>query len=72
MNYNFLKKKAIAKATDLKSMNIDLELLALNVRDEKATFNMDLFYKDLLFLGDENSLASYPDPSEKFEDLLST
>lgn len=64
-----LKRKAAAKAKDLKEMSIELELLHLK-RDDKA-FQVDKFYAAILYNDAEAENVRFPDPSEKFEDLLS-
>ncbi|XP_067943807.1 X-ray repair cross-complementing protein 5-like [Watersipora subatra] len=65
-----LQRKAIAKATDLKAMGIELELLALRSKSEGKIFNMESFYKDVLSVSGQYDARSYAEPSDKFEALL--
>lgn len=64
-----LKRKAAAKATDLKALFIDLELIHLK-RDGKQ-FQMDKFYSAILYEDLESDGIVHPDACDKFEDLLS-
>ena len=47
---------------------IEIELLHLPPSDG-SSFNLSLFYQDVIMIGDDE-LASLPDPSERFEELL--
>ncbi|XP_059150749.1 X-ray repair cross-complementing protein 6-like [Physella acuta] len=62
-----LKNLAETKAYDLKSNNIDLELIHLTNGDER--FDVNKFYKKLLF-SDDDETTQLPDASVKIEELL--
>lgn len=59
--------QARTKASDLYNTGIDLELIHL-VRPGQ-TFDVNKFYKDLLFAEDDE-LTELPDPAERLEELL--
>lgn len=55
-------------------MGIEFELLALRSTSSthsSATFNMDLFYKEIIAGSGGVSEMTYTRPSDRFEDLLS-
>lgn len=62
-----LKRQAAAKAEDLHQNGIALELMHINKPDHQ--FEVNTFYKDILF-PDEDENVIMPNPSEKFEELL--
>ncbi|PSN51837.1 hypothetical protein C0J52_04753 [Blattella germanica] len=60
--------QAMKKALDIGNLNMDLELLHMG-----KDFNPDLFYKELVQIikGDNSEDWKIPDPTNKFEELLS-
>ncbi|KAK2146027.1 hypothetical protein LSH36_639g02004 [Paralvinella palmiformis] len=68
-----LQRQAAAKVEDLHQNGINIELMHINQNDHD--FDVNVFYKDLLFTDDyddddDDDRAIIPDPSEKFEELL--
>jgi ATP-dependent DNA helicase 2 subunit 1 len=59
-----LQRQAKTKAKDLAENGVEIELMHIG-----RTFDVSLFYQDVIFVGDED-VATLPDPSEKFEELL--
>ncbi|XP_070199251.1 X-ray repair cross-complementing protein 5-like isoform X2 [Littorina saxatilis] len=59
--------QARTKASDLANTGIDLELIHLVKSGQ--TFDVNKFYKDLLFT-DDDELTELPDPAERLEELL--
>ncbi|XP_025085058.1 X-ray repair cross-complementing protein 5-like [Pomacea canaliculata] len=59
------QKQACTKAGDLHDAGIDLELIHLSRPGQK--FDVNKFYKDLLYPDDES--AQLPDPAERLEEL---
>lgn len=62
-----LQKQAKTKASDLNETGVDLELMHLQLPGE--TFDVNKFYKDLLFF-DDDEVTELADPAEKLEELL--
>ncbi|KAK3779917.1 hypothetical protein RRG08_054170 [Elysia crispata] len=62
-----MRQQAEAKASDLNNNGIDLELMHLQNPNE--TFDINKFYKPLLFM-DDDELTELPDPAERMEELL--
>ncbi|RUS91305.1 hypothetical protein EGW08_000919 [Elysia chlorotica] len=62
-----MRQQAEAKASDLNNNGIDLELMHLQNPNE--TFDIEKFYKPLLFM-DDDELTELPDPAERMEELL--
>ncbi|KAK3593948.1 hypothetical protein CHS0354_040681 [Potamilus streckersoni] len=62
-----LQRQARAKANDLHETGIDLELMHLQTQGQ--TFDINKFYKDLLY-ADDDELTELPDPAERLQELL--
>ncbi|CAL1529577.1 unnamed protein product [Lymnaea stagnalis] len=62
-----LKTLAETKALDLSNNGIDLELMHLQLPGQ--TFDINKFYKKLLY-SDDDEITELPDPSERMEELL--
>lgn len=62
-----LRRQAMAKVEDLQQNGIDLELMHMPPPDRP--FDVQAFYKDILFADDDEQTA-LPDAAEKFEELL--
>ncbi|XP_052799774.1 X-ray repair cross-complementing protein 5-like [Mya arenaria] len=62
-----LQRQAKTKASDLNETGIDLELMHLQLPGH--TFDVNKFYKDLLYT-DDDEMTELADPSEKLEELL--
>lgn len=62
-----MRQQAEAKASDLYNNGIQLELMHL--RNPGETFDINKFYKPLLFM-DDDELTEMPDPAERMEELL--
>ncbi|KAK2178913.1 hypothetical protein NP493_525g06064 [Ridgeia piscesae] len=66
-NNEQLKRQAIVKSDDLHQNGIEIELMHIN--KPGRTFDVDLFFKDMLF-ADEDDDVVLPDAAEKFDELL--
>jgi len=62
-----LQKKVCAKSTDLQEMGIELELLHMN--PVGGVFDMDKFYKAVLYNSAELD-GKICDPADRFNELL--
>ncbi|GFO03782.1 ATP-dependent DNA helicase 2 subunit 1, partial [Plakobranchus ocellatus] len=62
-----MRQQAEAKASDLNNNGIDLELMHLQNPGE--VFDINKFYKALLFM-DDDEITELPDPAERMEELL--
>lgn len=62
-----LQRQAKTKASDLNETGIDLELMHL--QQEGESFDVTKFYKDLLYMPDDE-VTELPDPAEKLDELL--
>lgn len=63
-----LQRQAKTKSRDLSEIGIAIELMHIQPSD--GSFDSSLFYQDLIQV-DEDEEGILPDPSEKFEELLS-
>ncbi|CAH1785312.1 unnamed protein product [Owenia fusiformis] len=63
-----LQRQAIKKAKDLAETGVELELM--HMQNPGQTFDVTLFYRDLLIELDSEDTTVLPDPSQKFEELL--
>ncbi|XP_033119384.1 X-ray repair cross-complementing protein 5-like [Anneissia japonica] len=63
-----LQRQAKAKASDLNSNGIDIELLHLRLPGHN--FDVSRFYQDIIFAPDDEELSVMPDASDKFDELL--
>ena len=61
------QRQAAAKAEDLHQNGVNIELLHLS--SSGKTFDVNKFYKDVLF-PDEDENVELPDASEKLDELL--
>jgi len=64
-----LKRRALRKAKDLSDLGIFIDLMHMEQPGKK--FDGRKFYKDVVFCDEDEDVGDLPDPSEKFEELLS-
>ncbi|XP_023217174.1 ATP-dependent DNA helicase 2 subunit 1-like [Centruroides sculpturatus] len=62
-----LEKQAKTKAKDLFELGIEVNVM--HMRKEDRRFDINKFYKDIMYLSDEE-YNKLPDPAEKFDELL--
>ncbi|XP_065071945.1 X-ray repair cross-complementing protein 6-like [Rhopilema esculentum] len=63
-----LKRRALKKAKDLCDLGIFIDLMHIQKPDSK--FDVQKFYKDVVFCDEDEDLEILADPSEKFDELL--
>lgn len=66
-NNSTLEKQAKTKAKDLFELGIEIDLMHIHREDKR--FDVNKFYKDIMYLSDEE-YNKLPDPAEKFDELL--
>eukprot|EP00117_Sycon_ciliatum_P030500 scpid60044/ scgid24025/ X-ray repair cross-complementing protein 5; 5&apos; ATP-dependent DNA helicase 2 subunit 1; ATP-dependent DNA helicase II 70 kDa subunit; DNA repair protein XRCC6; Ku autoantigen protein p70 homolog len=62
------QRQAKKKAEDMLNLGIEVDIMHMNPPGGK--FDFSLFYQDVLMVSDEDILAQYPDPADKFDELL--